>query len=358
MRKDKLYFLTFLSVALIYLVVAVVAIAYLLKGTTIELIGSQLEFGKKEAKTFAALVGYNLQNDTQKDTVVVQVQEGLRDTHQNNVFLSIIDWSGKIICHPEIKKVGQSIGSEKSFVSSVAENLSANEFYLLLNEKSEGDMVENASEVIFMFPIQHSDLIVASHINLKNLTSQIKRLKYRFYTILTFLGLIIIPTFVITTRYIGSIYEKRLEFQKQKLEDEVLNLSKLNRAVGDYQQKVIEKPKSAITKKRVLTQLKNELLSIPIEEIAQIYTENTITHVICFDGRRSTTNTSLDELFSQLDKNSFFRANRQFIISVSSIDRIVKYGNHQLKILVIPKTSTDILISKNKAAEFRNWLDL
>ncbi|MEZ4811594.1 MAG: LytTR family DNA-binding domain-containing protein [Allomuricauda sp.] len=354
MRKDKLYLLTFLSVAVIYLVVTLVATSYFLESTSYELIDSQLEFAKKEAKTFATLVSYQLLNGASKDSVAVQAQKGLQDTHQNNVFLSIIDWSGKIVCHPEIQNVGQDARSEKSLVSSVADNLTADEFYTIYKEV---DMAENDSEVTFMYPIESSDWIVVSHINLKRLNSQLERLKYRFYTIFSIIGLIIIPTFVMTTRYIGGIYEKRLELQKQELEDEVFNLSKLNRAVGDYQQKVTEHPNTNATKKRILTQLKNELLSIPIEEIAQIYTENSITYVVDIMGKKSTSNSSLDELFSHLDENTFFRANRQFIIAISSITKIVKYGNNQLKILVDPETHVDILISKNKAAEFKNWLN-
>lgn len=355
MRKDKLYLLTFLSVAVIYIIVTMVATSYFLEDTTFELIDSQLEFGKKETKTFATLVGNELLNGTSKDTVVAQVQDALYDTHQNNVFLSVIDWSGRIICHPEIQNVGQSARSDESFVSSVADNLTADEFYDIYKETN---FSENQSEVTFMYPIENSDWIVVSHINLKNLRAKIERLNYRFYTIFFIIGLIIIPTFVMTTRYIGGIYEKRLELQKQKLEDEVLNLSKLNRAVGDYQQKVTEYSGSNVNKKRILTQLKNELLSIPIEEIALIYTENSITYVVDVVGKKSTNNSSLDELFSHLDETRFFRANRQFIIAISSIDKIVKYGNSQLKILVNPETNVDILISKNKAAEFKSWLNL
>ena len=354
MRKDKLYLLTFLSVAIIYLIVIMVGTSYFLEDTTYELIDSQLEFGRKETKTFAALVGDELLNGTPKDTVVEQVQNALQDTHQNNVFLSVIDWSGRIVSHPEIQNVGQSARSEESFVSSVADNLTADEFYKIYKD---ADRPEGDSEVIFMFPIENSDWIVVSHINLKKLNTKIERLKYRFYTIFFIIGLVIIPTFVMTTRYIGGIYEKRLELQKQQLEDEVLNLSKLNRAVGDYQQKVTGNSSSSSTKKRILTQLKNELLSVPIEEIAHIYTENSITYVVGIDGKKSTTNSSLDELISHLDETIFFRANRQFIIAISSIDKIVKYGNSQLKILVNPETNVDILISKNKAAEFKSWLN-
>ena len=109
---------------------------------------------------------------------------------------------------------------------------------------------------------------------------------------------------------------------------------------------------------RILTYLRNELLSIATEEIAYIYTEHTITYVVDVHGKKSTTNSSLDELYSGLNDSYFYRANRQFIIAISSIQKIIRYGNNQLKIVVNPNSEIDIIIGKNKAAEFKQWLNL
>lgn len=364
MRKDKLYFLTFISVTIIYLIVALIAIRFALKSSTLELVTTELEIGKKEARSMATLVGHELSQGVVKDSVISHFQTSISNTDQEQLFISILDWSGRIVCHPDVKQVGQKMGPSTSFVSSVADNLSPNEFYdLLVQRKKNGSgnadgEISESSDVIFLFPVQSSDWIVASNVNVKRLFSQLDRLQDRFYTLFAVLGLVIIPAFVITVRFIGSKYENRLELQKQKLEDEVLNFSKLNRALGNYQQKVIEDPSVSEIKRRILTHRHNELLSIQTEEIAHIYTENTVTYVVCFDGSRSTTSASLDELYSQLDENYFFRANRQYVIAISSIGKIVKYGNNQLKLLVSPQTNSPILISKNRAAEFKNWLNL
>jgi DNA-binding LytR/AlgR family response regulator len=85
--------------------------------------------------------------------------------------------------------------------------------------------------------------------------------------------------------------------------------------------------------------------------------ESTITYVVCFDGSQSTSNSSLDELFSQFDGTHFYRANRQFIVAISAIKKIIKYGNNQLKLIVEPNSDFDIIISKNRAAEFKQWLN-
>ena len=144
-----------------------------------------------------------------------------------------------------------------------------------------------------------------------------------------------------------------------------MNLSKLNSDLFSYKEKVaISDIKNTSDdsqdkeKKRLLTYIRNELVPILIDDIAYVYTENSITFVVSFDGNKSISNASLDEVFTQLNPSLFFRANRQFIISISAIDKILKYGNSQLKIVLHTKTTEDIIISKNKAAEFKQWLNM
>ena len=146
---------------------------------------------------------------------------------------------------------------------------------------------------------------------------------------------------------------------------EVINLSKLNTDLVTYKEKVAEIPEKINAdeplekeKQRILTYVRNELVPMSISDIAYVYTENTITYVVNFDDKKSTTNMSLDDMYTQLNSSLFFRANRQFIISISAIDKIIKYGNSQLKILLQSKTSEEIIISKNKAAEFKQWLNM
>jgi DNA-binding LytR/AlgR family response regulator len=59
---------------------------------------------------------------------------------------------------------------------------------------------------------------------------------------------------------------------------------------------------------------------------------------------------------SKLENNLFFRANRHFIISIIAIDKIIRYGNSQLKILTSSKDDVEIIISKNRAKDYKQWL--
>nr|WP_299343228.1 LytTR family transcriptional regulator [Allomuricauda sp.] len=369
MRKDRLYLFTFLAITVIFILIAGVAIRSFIKVSANQLLESQLESSKREAKEVATLVGFQLASGLDKDVVVQNVQESIENTNTENGFICMFDWSGREICHPDITRVGQQVSPNQSSVSSVNGDITPADFYdLLTNKRSFGGIrdfgeEQRESEIIYLYPVPNSDWIIGAHANLEKISNQIDGLRSKFYTIFIIMGFAIVLCSVIMVRLIGSSYEKRLEAKNQRLEDEVVNLAKLNKDLDKYQQRVIEaRPQSQSKntekgRKRILTYVRNELKPISTEDIAYIFMESTITYVVCFDGSQSTSNSSLDELFSNLDETHFYRANRQFIVAISAINKIIKYGNNQLKILVDPNSEVDIIISKNRAAEFKQWLN-
>jgi DNA-binding LytR/AlgR family response regulator len=361
MKKDKLYFLTFLSITVIFLLVALIASQYFIKVSANQLIEVQVESSKREASEVAKLIGFQLLAALEKEEIVGNIQRIIENSNTDTWFISVFNWGGKEVCHPDKTKVGQKVNSNKTLLLSLKDkNNSDDLFYLLTRNNS-----QSTSEIIHISPIENSDLIVASHVNISNFSAQMNTLKSNFYLIFLMMGVLVIVLSFAAVRIIGSAYEKQLESKNSTLASEVVNLSKLNSDLVSYKEKVSTIPeKNAVEepleneKKRILTYIRNELVPISIKDIAYVYTENTITYVFCFDGKKSTTNMSLDDMSTHLNSSLFFRANRQFIISIAAIDKIIKYGNSQLKILLQSKTSDEIIISKNKAAEFKQWLNM
>ena len=363
MKKDKLYFLTFLSIAAIFLLVALFASQYFIKVSANQLIEVQVESSKREANEIAKLIDFQLTSNIEKEIIVSNLQQIIENSNTNNWFVSVFNWSGREVANPDKTKVGQQINSNHTLLKSLKEKNYSDDLYDLLVDNSS----ELSSEIIHISPVKSSDLIVAANVNINSIKAQMNALKGNFHLIFLIMGILVIVLSFVAVRIIGSAYEKQLEFKNSTLTSEVVNLSKLNTDLVSYKEKVIEKPQEVAKeepsekekeKERILTYVRNELVPISIKDIAYVYTENTITYVICFDGKRSTTNMSLDDMYTNLNSTLFFRANRQFIISITAIDKIIKYGNSQLKILLQSKTSEEIIISKNKAAEFKQWLNL
>ncbi|WP_397447109.1 LytR/AlgR family response regulator transcription factor [Polaribacter sp. R77954] len=365
MKKDKLYFLTFLSIAAIFMLVAFFASTYFIKVSANQLIEVQVESSKREANEIAKLIDFQLSSGIEKDAIVKNIQAIIENSNSDNWFISVMNWGGKEVANPDKTQVGQLVNSNQTLLESLKEKNNSDDLFDILVAHSNSA----SSEIIYIAPVKKSDLIVAANVNLNSIKNQMSALKNNFYLIFLVMGILVIVLSFLAVRIIGSAYEKQLELKNSTLTSEVVNLSKLNTDLVSYKEKVAETPVNIEPEKstekdkdkekeRILTYVRNELVPVAIKDIAYVYTENTITYVVCFDGKRSTTNMSLDDMYTNLNSSLFFRANRQFIISITAIDKIIKYGNSQLKIVLQSKTSEEIIISKNKAAEFKQWLNM
>ncbi|AZQ58843.1 LytTR family transcriptional regulator [Maribacter sp. MJ134] len=375
MRKDRLYLYTFLAISILFVIIGGISAKYYVALSAEQMLNTQLVSSKREAKEVASLIGDQFSNGIAKQEIKQNTQRSIQNTNDDNSFISILDWSGKIISHPDRTLVDTMLPQEASSGFTMNKEISAENFYeLILNA------TPDQTDVLVLNPVPNSDWIIAAYANTGKISNEIKTVRNRFYVIFGIMGFVMVLTSVFTVRLIGSLYEKKLEIKNETLETEIINLAKLNSDLSDYQNRVnqditqvqesleteeqaketniIEDAVTEKSKMRILTYLRNELRSIATEEIAYIYTEHTITYVVDFQGKKSTTNSSLDELYSGLNDSYFYRANRQFIIAISAIQKIIRYGNNQLKIVVDPSSEIDIIIGKNKAAEFKQWLNL
>lgn len=106
----------------------------------------------------------------------------------------------------------------------------------------------------------------------------------------------------------------------------------------------------------LLIPIRDRLLPVQTRDIAFIYNTDKNTQIFLRSGNNYTYNKPLDHIFSQLNPTSFFRANKQFIISREAVSEIVTWYEGRLKIILSVETPELLIVSKNKAAEFKKWL--
>lgn len=376
MKNYRIYILTTLVFSVMYALMAYSAIHFMSKQSFTLLLKNEIESGKQRAKQMSFISSSALNANIEKAIVINGIQKSIEDINDVNMFMSVIDWSGKIVSYPDITKVGTVDEVSNAIVANVKNDISAKDlFEYIQNYKiNEGDT--DASTVVHLDAIPNSDLIVLTHININNANTSYDSFKSGFSFMFIILGLLILLLLFGLIRYVTNYYYLALDQKATRLEDGMLNLSKLNTSLENYQKNIaIEKEKEAKTqeiindqgedetikglqKKRLLTYIRNELMPIAIEDISYVYLENTITYIIRKDGKRFTANDSLDQIYSSIDNKLFFRANRQIIVSIYAIDKIIKFGNNSLKIETKPTSEIDIIIGKNKASAFKQWLDL
>ena len=94
-----------------------------------------------------------------------------------------------------------------------------------------------------------------------------------------------------------------------------------------------------------------------VQDINHISTENGITRAFLHNGRSMALSYSLNDVETQLDPAKFFRANRQYIIGIDSIERINFLFSSKLSVHLKAYPEVEIIMSKEKSAQLKEWID-
>lgn len=82
-----------------------------------------------------------------------------------------------------------------------------------------------------------------------------------------------------------------------------------------------------------------------------------VSNVHTFEGRNYLLDTTVENLENELDPQKFFRINRKFIISLHAHKGIVVYCNSRLKLTLKSYKEKEIILSRKRVGEFKNWLE-
>lgn len=110
-------------------------------------------------------------------------------------------------------------------------------------------------------------------------------------------------------------------------------------------------------KERFLVKIGEKIHSLPVSDVSFFYTAEKATYLQNHEGRKFIIDYTLEQLENLLNPSRFYRLNRKYIASMESIDGIFAYSNSRLKVTLKKCDDNDILISREKTASFKAWLD-
>lgn len=125
---------------------------------------------------------------------------------------------------------------------------------------------------------------------------------------------------------------------------------------SDLVKKIVFPEKPEI-KKRFLVKLGDRYRSIKSEDIAWFVFDDGLTFAVTFENARFPVNYSIDQLSALLEPALFFQVNRKYLVNIESIRNIHTWFNSRFKIEIVPATEEDIIVSRERAKEFKLWLD-
>ena len=94
-----------------------------------------------------------------------------------------------------------------------------------------------------------------------------------------------------------------------------------------------------------------------IDDVQCFYSMEKYTFLQNNAGRDYAIGHSLDQLEGLLDPARFFRINRKYIVSFSTIADIISYSNSRLLVKLHANTSDELIVSREKVQDFKKWLE-
>jgi DNA-binding LytR/AlgR family response regulator len=143
-------------------------------------------------------------------------------------------------------------------------------------------------------------------------------------------------------------------------EDLVQSLNKFKnsnlQAVPDYSHLLRALSKEKEYQKRLLIKYGATIKTLNVDDAAYFYTEDKVVYVSTRDKNQFPVDYNLEQLQQLLSPEKFFRINRQFIINIDAIDKMVAYSKSRVKVKLNPHTEKDTIVSTERSADFKKWL--
>lgn len=126
----------------------------------------------------------------------------------------------------------------------------------------------------------------------------------------------------------------------------------------DFEQikKMFSNPFEKTFKKRFTVKIGQHLKVISIDDIECFFSENKGTYIHTFDNRDYLIDTTLEVLEQEIDDTVFYRISRKFIIPLKAIKEIMVYSNSRLKIILPTYKNDEVIVSREKVSDFKNWI--
>lgn len=147
--------------------------------------------------------------------------------------------------------------------------------------------------------------------------------------------------------------------RREDLERAIEKFKRVNRAgAADWRtlSSLLEKEKRDY-KQRFLVYCGEQIVSVKTTDISYFYSIEKATFLVTLEGRSYAVDQSLEKLEELLSPSDFFRINRQYIASFTSIKKISLQSKSRIKLELQPPATDEVLVSTARTREFRDWLD-
>jgi DNA-binding LytR/AlgR family response regulator len=114
---------------------------------------------------------------------------------------------------------------------------------------------------------------------------------------------------------------------------------------------------NTVYKNRFLVRLGNHIHSVKSEDISFFFAEGRDAYLVAENRKKYMIEYKLETLEELLEPKSFFRVNRTFIVNINAIEDVLVYSNRRLKLTLNQNIDKEIIVSREKVADFKQWFE-
>jgi two-component system, LytTR family, response regulator LytT len=116
-------------------------------------------------------------------------------------------------------------------------------------------------------------------------------------------------------------------------------------------------PPSKEYQKRFMVASGEKLVSVKTEDIAYFFGHQRYIFLVTLQNEQYLVDASLEKLEELVNPHDFFRINRQFIVRFEAIKNMYTYLRGRVKLDLNPPCKEEAIVSTERAAEFKQWLN-
>ncbi|NOZ34337.1 MAG: SpoIIE family protein phosphatase [Chlorobi bacterium] len=291
--KTRLYIFTFISVALIIVVIGYIGMTMSLDYMQQKYIELQLDINKRQAQNMASFLENQLKNGATKKEVRENLQQALAGSDEDKGFLCMFDkYNAEMVCHPDKNKVGTKLPASLTFENEKTGDVEKTRNVILEGVEAGGLFhTPNKTEVAYMIPVKGTEWMISAHENIQTIKNEIMSQKKMFLTGFLIMAFITAVLATFMARLVGRRYEKTIEEQNIALENANEELKTVNNDLNNkneeitFQKHIIEDQHEEVKKKNEQITEQNEQIKSSIQYARRIQEallppENLISEVL------------------------------------------------------------------------------
>jgi DNA-binding LytR/AlgR family response regulator len=120
--------------------------------------------------------------------------------------------------------------------------------------------------------------------------------------------------------------------------------------------KLMQEMNAVKYKERLLIKRGQQLSYLKTENTAYCYADGKLCYAVDFNATKFLLESNLSQLEEQLQPTHFYRINRHLLVNIEAVKKVHVWLGGRLKLEILPTTTAETIVSRERVNGFKEWL--